>query len=111
MKVTLCTFTRSGAEAELGPDLATTVRTALNHYSDKLRSGRPPVCPPRFIAAGGYERAPEEETLDLEVAPEVEAVLRAEARRQEIDLDTLAAHTVLVYLAELDFLGTPARLA
>ena len=110
MKITLCTFTRSGAEAELGPELAATVRMALGHYSDKLRSGRPPVAPPRFIASEGRERA-SEEALELSVAPEVEGVLRAEAVRQGIDLDTLAGHSVLVYLAELDFLGAPVRLS
>ncbi len=111
MRVRLCTFTRSGAEAEFGPDLVATVRAALGHYSDKLRSGRRPVAPPRFILSEDYdcERAPGS-ALDLAVAPEVERVIRAEAVRQGIDLDTFAGHTVLVYLAELDFLGAPVQL-
>ncbi len=109
MRVRLCTFTRSGAEAELGADLAATVRTALSHYSERLRSGRPPVAPPRFVVSEDHEVA-SEACLDLAVAPEVEGVLRAEAARQGIDLDTLARHTVFVYLAELDFLGTPVQL-
>lgn len=109
MRIRLGTFTRNGAEAELGPDLAAIVRTALSHYSERLRSGRPPVAAPRFVVAEDLQRAPEA-CLDLAVAPEVEGVLRDEAARQGIDLDTLASHTVFVYLAELDFLGTPVQL-
>ena len=108
MKVRLCTFASNGAESELGPDLAKTVRAALSHYSDKLRSGRPPVPPPRFVI--GTERKHEAKTLDLVVAPEVERALRREAARQGVDLDLLADHSVLLYLAELDFLGAPVRL-
>jgi len=48
--------------------------------------------------------------MDLVVAPEIEAVLKAEAAHQGVDLDALAGHTVLVYLAELDFLGAPLQL-
>lgn len=103
MKVTLCTYTRDGAESELGPDLAATVQAALSHYSDKLRSGRPPLAPPRFIVSRREDS--ESEVLDLVVAPEVEAALEHEASRQDVDLEALAAHSVLVYLAELDFLS------
>lgn len=108
MRVRICTFARNGAESELGPDLAETVRTALSHYSDKLRSGRPPLPPPRFVV--GAKRKDGVEALELSIAPEVERALKREAALQGVDLDTLADHSVLVYLAELDFLGAPLRL-
>jgi predicted HicB family RNase H-like nuclease len=101
MKITLCTFTRTGAEAELGPDLAATVRAALCDYSRKLRSGREPIAPPQFRASVGLGKSAE---LELAVDPDVEAALEREATRQGIALDALATHSVLVYLAELDLL-------
>ncbi len=108
MKVTLGTFARSGIEAELGADLAVTVHAALCHYTGKLQAGRPPIAAPRFDGSGLQRSG--EEVLELSVDPEVEALLEREAARQGIDLDALAAHSVLVYLAELDFLRAPTRL-
>jgi hypothetical protein len=102
MKVTLRTFTRTGVEAELGPDLAAAVRAALRDYTRKLRSGPAPVAPPRFRASAG--QGGQAELLELAVDPSVEAALEREAARQGIDLDALATHSVLVYLAELDLL-------
>lgn len=102
MKVRLCTFTRVGIESELGSDLSAAVLAALRHYSDKLRSGRPPVEPPHFIVSGEEE---EGEVVELALAPDVEEVLVGEAARQGIDLDALATHSLHVYLAELDFLA------
>jgi hypothetical protein len=107
MKVTLGTFTRSGMESELGSDLAATVRAALSHYTAKLQAGRAPLGPPAFLASA---KGAEGDALDLSVDPEVEAVLAREATRQGVGVDALAAHSVLVYLAELDFINAPARL-
>jgi predicted HicB family RNase H-like nuclease len=108
MKVRLCTFTRAGIESELGSDLSAAVLTALRHYSDKLRSGRPPVEPPHFIVSD--EVREDGEVMELALEPEVEEVLVGEAARQGIDLEALAAHSLHVYLAELDFLAVPIRL-
>lgn len=105
MKITLGTFARNGIESELGTDLAMTVQTALCHYSGKLRSGRPPIAPPAFLPPAGRNG----EALELDVDPAVEANLQREASRLGTDLDALAAHSVLVYLAELDFLRAPSR--
>jgi hypothetical protein len=104
MRITLGTFARSGIEAEVGPNIAATVQAALSHYTGKVRGGRPPIGPPRFLplAAGG-------ETLELSVDPEVEETLRGEAARLGTDVEALAAHSVMVYLAELDFLRAPTR--
>jgi hypothetical protein len=106
MKVTLSTFTRTQTESELGHDLPAAVGTALLYYADKLRSGRPPLLPPRFIASN---RRPEDgEAVEVNLSPDVEEMLVGEAARQGIDLNALATHSLLVYLAELDFLGASA---
>lgn len=104
MKITLGTFARNGIEAEVGPDIGATVQAALCHYAGKLRGGRPPIAPPPFLPAN---RAGE--TLDLVVDPMVEEALQGEAARLGTDLEALAAHSVMVYLAELDFLRAPSR--
>jgi hypothetical protein len=104
MKIPLGTFARTGIEAELGSNLAATVQAALCHYSGKVRGGRPPIAPPPFLPGsnGG-------ETLDLTVDPEVEEALQGEAARLGTNVEALAAHSVMVYLAELDFLRAPSR--
>jgi hypothetical protein len=107
MKITLGTFARIGIESELGPDVAATARAALFHYTSKLESGRPPVAPPRFFAPSELQGG--EEALELNLDPEVEAMLEREAARQGTDLDALTAHSVLLYLAEFDFLGTSSQ--
>lgn len=107
MRVTLGTFARSGIETQLGGDLAGTVQAALSHYAGKLKSGRTPVERPSFC----YKRSSRDPgvAFDLAVDPETEALLTQEAERQETNLGQLVAHTVLVYLAELDFLTSPSR--
>jgi hypothetical protein len=105
MKVALGPLARSGIESELNSSLADTVRAALEHYRGKLESGRPPLAPPRI--AHRLSSAADETVVDLSVDPETEAILKREARAQGLDLDRLAAHSVLVYLAELDFLTSP----
>jgi hypothetical protein len=107
MKVSLSTFARSGIESELGPDIAAVARAALSHYTSKLESGRPPLAPLRSLAHS--DRGGDEDVLDLNLDPETEEKLEREAAKHETDLDALATHSVLVYLAELDFLGTSSR--
>jgi len=103
MKIALGAFARSGIESELGSAVPDAVQAALCHYCGKLQSGRAPLAPPAFLGANG---SPEEETvLDLAVDPEIEAVLAREASARGLPLDRLAGHSVLVYLAELDFIG------
>ncbi len=106
MRVALGTFTRSGIEAQLGVDVATGVQAALCHYAGKLKSGRAPLGMPRFIQDQSSRDA--EVAFDLAVDPEVEAVIEREAARQGTNVSQLARHTVMVYLAELDFLTAPA---
>src|SRR5262245_50111174 len=106
MRIALGTFTREGIEARLGDDLGAAVQAALCHYAGKLKAGRPPIGLPSFarepIAGSAV-------ALDLAVDPEVEDLLEREAARQQTSMNQLASHTVLVYLAELDFLTTASR--
>lgn len=105
MKVSLGTFLRFGIESELGADLATSVRAALGHYSDKLHSGET-LEPPRFLPdPGGSADA---YRLDLLLDPDVEAALEREAARQGVDVATLVNHSLHAYLADLDLLSGAA---
>jgi hypothetical protein len=107
LKIALGTFARLGIEAQFGADIPAAVQAALTHYVGKLRSGRPPLAIPRS-SLGRPPRDPEL-ALDLTVDSEAEALLEREAARQGTSVSRLAAHSVLIYLAELDFLSVPAR--
>jgi hypothetical protein len=107
MRVALGKFACSGIESHLGEDIPAGVRKALFHYTRKLKAGRQPIAPPRFL---DDQEAPEDQvSFDLAVDPETEAMLEQEARRQRTTMSRLAAHTVLVYLAEIEFLGVSPR--
>lgn len=95
----------TGLEGHFGPDLAVGARKALLHYAYKLKAGRKPIAAPRFLKAPSEAEAKFELTLDRDT----EALLAQEARRLRISTTSLAAHAVLVYLAELDFLGVVPR--
>lgn len=90
-----------GLEGRFGPDLPAGARKALLHYAYKLRVGRRPIAPPRFLG----DPPPAQATFDLDLGAEAEAVLEREALRHRIPTARLAAHAVFVYLAELEFLG------
>jgi hypothetical protein len=47
--------------------------------------------------------------LDLALDSESEAILRREAMRYGTDVEAIAVHSVMVYLAELDFLAGRTR--
>jgi len=107
MRVSLGKFACSGIEAHLGEDIPAGVRTALSHYLRKLKGGRGPLAAPTFLG----DLSPQEPaaSFELEVDSETEAVLSREAERQGTTKSQLAAHSVMVYLAELDFLGVSPR--
>jgi hypothetical protein len=92
-------------EGYFGADLAVGARKALLHYVYKLRVGRPPVAVPRFLEPTTSPCA----AIDLTFDRKTEEFLSEEARRQRTTPSGLAAHAVLVYLAELDFLGVVPR--
>lgn len=118
MKVRLGTFARKGIEAQLGADLVETVETAVNHYTLKIESGRPPMAPPQFLGTSTSSqfgtstsaRADQElEEIEITLDSHTEALLRREAMRHGIDVDAVTAHSVMIYLAELDFLSGASR--
>ncbi len=94
-----------GLEGHFGEDLTVGIRKALLHYAYKLKAGRRPIAVPRFLRPELTPHASFELTLDRET----EALLVQEASRQGTTTTRLAAHAVLVYLAELDFLGVVPR--
>jgi hypothetical protein len=95
----------SGLEGHFGTDLSVGVRKALLHYAYRLKVGRRPIAPPRFLRSDPSPCV----RVDLTLDRESEAVLAEEASRQETTMNRLAAHAVLIYLAELDFLGVVPR--
>ena len=95
----------SGLEGHFGTDLTVGARKALLHYAYKLKVGRRPVTAPRFLSP---EPAPHVE-FELTLDRLTEEALEQEAQRQQITTSQLATHAVLVYLAELDFLGVVPR--
>jgi hypothetical protein len=101
VRVELGELACSGLEGHFGSDVKAGIRKAVLHYAYKLRVGRPPVAPPRFLEEASGHRQVFELTFDSQV----EAVLRQEALKQRVTVERLAAHAVLVYLAELEFLG------
>lgn len=107
MRVALSKFACEGIETQLGEDIPGGVRIALFHYGSKVKTGRKPTPFPRFLA----DRSPAdpEMSFDLIVDPETEAVLEQEAARQETTMERLVTHAVLIYLAELEFLGAAPR--
>lgn len=107
MKISLGTFACMGVEDLLGSDLVLAVREALANYTRQLGSDSPPPEIPRFAADGLAEP---EKFLDLPVDEETWEALELEAVRQGTTPSELAAHSVLVYLAEIDRL-TPLSAA
>jgi hypothetical protein len=101
IRVQLGELACSGLEDHFCVDLPGGTRRALIHYAYKLRVGRRPVAPPRFLG----DPAPPKVEFELKLDPETEAALEQEALRQRVSPGRLAAHAVLAYLAELEFLG------
>jgi len=109
MRVAVGPFTRQGIEERLGPDLPAGVEIALLYYVGKLRSGRGAPQFPSFLQNASFDSPVSE--IELDIGPEVEQVLSLEAERQHTTLDRLAAHSVFLYLAELDRLEEDGSVA
>lgn len=105
MKVPLGTFACNGIEAYLDADIAAGVRAAISDFTQRLESGRAPV----DLPGGPLEAVSAEPAtaVDLTLDERTWQLLRREARRQGTTVSQLAAHSVLVYLAELDRLTPP----
>jgi hypothetical protein len=100
LRVALCRFAREEVEARLGGDIALGVGAALEHYARRFDSGHAPAALPGFLVDSPGEAL--EAELELSVAPEVRKALEREVRRSGAALDQLAAHSVFVYLADID---------
>ena len=116
MKVVLGPLAKAGLEDSVGPDIPAAISAALVYYVGKLESGKRPPRFPDFASVqgnrgGGAESSPNDDLDRLEVEVEVDsqvaATLAAEAESQGVGVEELAAHAVLVYLAELDLVGDP----
>jgi hypothetical protein len=95
----------SGLEGHFGPDISAGTRRAMIHYAYKLKAGRRPPAVPGFL-----DDPPEPQAVfDLTLDKDSEDALAREALRQQVSLTRLVAHAVLVYLAELEFLGVAPR--
>jgi hypothetical protein len=94
----------SGLNGHFG-DVEAGARKALLHYVYKLKVGRMPVATPRFLKPPLVPAAKFDLTLDRNT----EALLAQEAGRQHTTVSRLATHAVMVYLAELEFLGVVPR--
>jgi hypothetical protein len=105
VKVALGKFACNGIEASLGADVAAGVQTALADYVRRIESGAAPVGIPPFIPSSS--EPPVATSLDLSLDERTWATLRREADRQGTTPSQLAAHSVLIYLAELDRLTPP----
>jgi hypothetical protein len=94
----------TGLSAHFG-DVEAGARKALLHYVYKLKAGRKPVAAPRFLKGPPDTAAKFDLTLDRAS----ETVLAEEAVRQHTTVTLLATHAVMIYLAELEFLGVVPR--
>jgi hypothetical protein len=105
VKVPLGTFACNGIEANLDADITAGVRAAISDFTQRLESGRAPIDLPRTpLEPGSAEPAM---AVDLDLDESTWLLLQREARRQSSTVSQLAAHSVLVYLAELDRLTPP----
>jgi hypothetical protein len=102
MEISLGNFACTSIRERIGPDLKAAAETALFHYVIKLRLGRPPIAVPQGLIPESVEEP--EAILDLKVDSDTERLLEHEAERQGTTLNKLAAHSIFVYLAELDLL-------
>ena len=109
VKIPLGTFACSGIEASFDADITAGVRAAITDFTQRLESGGAPV----ELPGGPLEGISTEPAtvVDLTLDERTWQLLRREARRQETTVSQLAAHSVLVYLAELDRLTPPSNTA
>lgn len=103
MRVELNQLACMGLEAHRG-GIPAGVRAALFHYAGKLTAGRRLRPYPPFLV--GKESPPPHLVLDLEIEPELERLLEREAQASNVTVNQIVGHSILVYLAENEFLST-----
>jgi hypothetical protein len=105
MKVALGTFACNGIEACLNSDIPSGVQAAVSDLAQRIAAGRVTVGIPQLAReAPGDEQA---RSVEISVDERTWMLLEREAARQDATLSQLVAHSVLVYLAELDLLSPP----
>jgi hypothetical protein len=100
MMVGLGPFVQQGIEDRFGPDLPAGVEISLLFYLGRMNSGRGAPEYPAFLQNSGFEDPVAE--VELNIGADVEEQILGEAKRRHISIDRLAAHSVFIYLAELD---------
>ncbi len=98
MKVSLGEFGSAAIADDARSGLAHGVEAALIHYVGQLETGRAALRLPRF-----RRRAPATEPavkVELDLDAKLVAALEGESRRQQVALDRLLDHAVLVYVAD-----------
>ena len=89
----------------MGRDVPAGIQTALDEYVRRIDSGVPPIGLPGLAReAPGATSAV---SFDLPVDEHTLAVLTREAAREGASVSEIAAHSVLLYLADLDRLTPP----
>ena len=109
MKVALGTFACNGIEACLETDIPSGVRAAVADFTQRIAAGRAPVGIYRLAQDASDDEGAH--SVDLAVDEHTWTVLKREAARQGATLSQLVAHSVMVYLAELDRLTPPGAAA
>lgn len=89
----------------MGPDVPAGIQIAVGEYVRRIESGVQSIGLPRF--AGEAPEASSAVSFDLLVDEHTLAVLTREAARQGASVSEIAAHSVLLYLADLDRLTPP----
>lgn len=103
MKVTIGPFAEAMIDRHLGRDPADVAEAALRRYAARLVHGPPPEGVPRF--AGAWRgRCGRGTVVEPRVDRRTAALIAGEARRQGLTQERVAAHAVLLYLAEMDAL-------
>lgn len=105
VKVTLGTFACNGIRASLGSDVGSGVRAALRDFTERIEAGRATLGVPLFAQDLPAEEA--EFAAELPLDEHTLLLLEREAARQGASVSQLVAHSVLVYLADLDRLTPP----
>jgi len=96
MKVPLGPLAKSGLEARGGDDLPVAIGAACAYYLGRLDSDCLPAPLPDFLL-----KAPPRPEIEVPVEGPIEEALVAQADRQGVGPAELAAHAVLVYLADV----------
>jgi hypothetical protein len=97
MKMTIGAFLAVAIDAH-GGELRPLISMALAHYRKALDAAERPIGVPAFLDAPDRHRT----EVDIPIEPALEELLRAEAARQQVRVESVLSHAVFLYLADLD---------